>query len=198
MSAMFSTRPLASLSSQLLARKGQAKPAMRPQGYSGFSGSAAAIDDLGWNDMGHAEPAEPTPIHAASGPVLVSPAAEPAAPTPVPPVVALREALTEKIEAAPESSERPAEPVARPVEPRPISLATANRIGRDSAKQTKAGKAAFTLRLDSERHLRLRIASALANRSAQQIVAEALDRLLDQSPEVDVLIAQLPPPKTRK
>lgn len=197
MSAMFNTRPPASLSSQLLARKGQAKPAMRPQGYGGFTGGAAAIDDLGWNDMGHADAPEPTPIGAA-GPVLVSPAAEPVAPTPVPPVVALREALTEKIEAVSESSERSAEPTARPAEPRPISLATASRIGRDSAKQTKAGKAAFTLRLDPERHLRLRIASALANRSAQQIVAEALDRFIEASPEVDALIAQLPPLKTRK
>ena len=40
---MFNTRPPASLSSQLLARKGQAKPAMRPQGYGGFTGGAAAI-----------------------------------------------------------------------------------------------------------------------------------------------------------
>lgn len=37
----------ASLTAGLLARKGQARPAMRPQGY-GF----ASDDDLGWNDMG--------------------------------------------------------------------------------------------------------------------------------------------------
>ena len=33
---MNEARPFASLSSGLLARKGAAKPAMRPQGYTGF------------------------------------------------------------------------------------------------------------------------------------------------------------------
>ena len=40
-------------------------------------------------------------------------------------------------------------------------------------------KAAFTLRLDAERHLRLRLATAVTGRSAQQIVTGALDALLD-------------------
>ena len=39
--AMNDARPYASLSSGLLARKGTAKPAMRPQGYNG------SIEDLG-------------------------------------------------------------------------------------------------------------------------------------------------------
>ena len=39
-------KPQASLSSSLLARKGQARPAMRPQGFSGFGNLADAIDDL--------------------------------------------------------------------------------------------------------------------------------------------------------
>ena len=49
----------ASLSSTLLARKGGAKPAMRPQ--SGIVGpvdgkeAAANLEDLGWNDMGEAQ-----------------------------------------------------------------------------------------------------------------------------------------------
>ena len=49
----------ASLSSTLLARKGGAKPAMRPQ--SGILGpvdgkeAAASLEDLGWNDMGESE-----------------------------------------------------------------------------------------------------------------------------------------------
>ena len=43
----------ASLSSTLLARKGGAKPAMRPQSalISGHA-AAASVEDLGWNDMG--------------------------------------------------------------------------------------------------------------------------------------------------
>ena len=51
-------------------------------------------------------------------------------------------------------------------------------------------KAAFTLRLDAERHLRLRLASATANRSAQQLVTEALDRFLADQPGLDALVAQ--------
>ena len=53
-------KPLASLSSNLLARKGQAAPAMRRQGMMSMmteatASSAAetsALEDLGWNDMG--------------------------------------------------------------------------------------------------------------------------------------------------
>jgi hypothetical protein len=43
-------KPFASLSSGLLARKGAARPAMRPQG---FSSPNSGLEDLGWNDMGH-------------------------------------------------------------------------------------------------------------------------------------------------
>ena len=49
-------KPFASLSSGLLARKGAAKPAMRPQGYGTFGHS---LEDLGWDDMGYAAP-QPT------------------------------------------------------------------------------------------------------------------------------------------
>src|SRR3712207_1402079 len=59
---MSDPKPFASLSSGLLARKGAAKPAMRPQsfGQMGFG-----LEDLGWNDMGHGQqpPAEVRPIH---------------------------------------------------------------------------------------------------------------------------------------
>ena len=48
---MNEAKPFASLSSGLLARKGLAKPAMRPQGFGHLSSN---VDDLGWNDMGHA------------------------------------------------------------------------------------------------------------------------------------------------
>ena len=43
-------------------------------------------------------------------------------------------------------------------------------------------KVAFTLRLDKDRHLKLRLASAVSNRSAQQLVTEALDRFLKTIP----------------
>ena len=47
-------KAFASLSSGLLARKGAARPAMRPQGFGGQTG--AGLEDLGWNDMGFEPP----------------------------------------------------------------------------------------------------------------------------------------------
>ena len=52
-------------------------------------------------------------------------------------------------------------------------------------------RAAFTLRVDAERHLKLRLACTLKNRSAQQLVTDALDRLLDELPDVADLAAQV-------
>ena len=60
-------------------------------------------------------------------------------------------------------------------------------------QQTKAkGKrAAFTLRLDAERHLKLRLAATIRDRSAQELVTEALDALLDSMPDVGALASQV-------
>jgi hypothetical protein len=55
------------------------------------------------------------------------------------------------------------------------------------AKAEESRKAAFTLRLDAERHLRLRLATAVTGQSAQQIVTGALDALLASIPEVEAL-----------
>ena len=143
---MAQPKPMASLSSGLLARKGQARPAMRPQGFHGYG--ANGVDDLGWDDMG--------------------------APDPLPPVLVEREVLKAEVEA-----------------PRvAISAVRAERIAREAA--TKHPKSAFTLRLDGDRHLRLRLASAVTNRSAQHLVTEALDAFLQTLPEVDDLVRQLP------
>lgn len=185
MSMMGQPKPAASLSSGLLARKGQARPAMRPQGFSGFGTIADAIDDLGWNDMGHVEEFE-TPHDEA--PVM-----------PLPRVLREREVLKEEIEKA----EAPAvEPEAETAQvalpepqqaPAPMSVAALSRIGREArAKRPAAAKAAFTLRLDGDRHLRLRLASAVCNRSAQLIVTEALDAFLQSLPEVEELARTLP------
>jgi hypothetical protein len=54
------------------------------------------------------------------------------------------------------------------------------------------GKAAFTLRLDPARHLKLRLACAVTGRSAQQLVTDALDQLLDGMPEVDSMAEKAP------
>ena len=47
-------KPFASLSSGLLARKGAARPAMKPQGFGQMGGGN--LEDLGWNDMGFEAP----------------------------------------------------------------------------------------------------------------------------------------------
>ena len=150
-------RPLAALSSGLLARKGAARPAMRPQGF-------ASSDDLGWNDRG-----------ASDAPALAAAEAEA---EPIPPVLVERQALAEAIEA--------------PAAVRAVSVATATRLRRETAH---AGKAALTLRLDPDRHLQLRLAGAISNRSAQDLLTQALDALIQSMPTVEALVAQLPPAK---
>jgi hypothetical protein len=165
-------KPLASLSSGLLARKGQARPAMRPQG---FHGGAFSLEDLGWNDMGDLD--SPAPVQP------LKPSVAPPAEAPVPSVLVERQALREEL----------AQPV-EPAEPtvRPVSVATAARIQREV--RAGKGRTAFTLRLDPERHLRLRLASACRNRSAQALVTEALDAFIASLPEVEPLVSQLDRP----
>ena len=184
---MFGTaKPAASLSSGLLARKGQARPAMRPQGFVGLN-PGTSLDDLGWNDMG-ADPFEPAPVTEQMPQVLAQrqALAEEFAPQPQP--IAQPDPLVEPVPAA-------AVPAAVEAPSRPVSTATAARIGREVA--AKKGKAAFTLRLDTERHLKLRLASALSGRSAQALVTEALDAFLETLPEVGALASQVPPGKAR-
>lgn len=149
-------KPLASLSSGLLARKGQARPAMRRQ-----MTLAQAGDELGWNDMGEPEPlpAEPAPVVQEVTEAVAE--AAPAAAPELPPVLAEREALAARVATK-----------VKPITPRKT-------------------RAAFTLRLDPERHLRLRLAAATQQRSAQQLVTQALDAFLDTLPEVAALARQL-------
>lgn len=178
----------ASLNSSLLARKGGARPAMRPQSalIGGINVATApdTVEDLGWNDMGAEEdepareaevlkltpsPANPATAaeareidHAAHGQL------EGTAP-PEPPVREQRAMLAER--------------VAAPAEYR-------DDMPRRSALE-RGKRAAFTLRLDADRHLKLRLACTVRNRSAQQIVTEALDALLAEMPELDSLAAQI-------
>lgn len=51
---MTNQRPPAQIHSALLARKGEARPAMRPHGTGPDSRDG---DDLGWNDLGDTKPA---------------------------------------------------------------------------------------------------------------------------------------------
>jgi hypothetical protein len=214
-------KPLASLSSSLLARKGQAKPAMRPQGFGGFGTQFNGQDDLGWNDMGH-DLRHPVPIHQD---------VHPQANGELPQVVLQREELVEELNLAPEDFHAPEmllpidgveaiedepayaepvielQPVARkftkkPVqltEERPVQLPAERTVpivavkrAHKAAKARKGAKAAFTLRLDPERHLKLRLACALGRESAQSIVTEALDRFLAELPDVEALARKVP------
>lgn len=216
---MSEPKPFASLSSGLLARKGGAKPAMRPQGYGQFGSS---LEDLGWDDMG-ADPSGqgndngplehvPSSIAAltpAPGgrthPVLVELPAAPEEPpvaeeSPVveqPPVVEQQRALEEHFTppqpepaAAISQAAPPAEPVVEILQSVPLP-APVPELPQAIARSGQS-KAAFTLRLDVERHLKLRLASALTRRSAQQIVTEALDTFLSLLPQVDALARQVP------
>ncbi|MXO89416.1 hypothetical protein [Pontixanthobacter aquaemixtae] len=199
----------ASLSPTLLARKGGAKPAMRPQITPLNVGSAAeSLEDLGWNDMGeedaaarhdaevaHLTPAPANPDTAAEAQALdqQSQAALADAPVKTPEVHRQQQALSEKLTstndtAQPRSASLLADkkPAAQPPLPTSSAPARKRRSALDRGK-----RAAFTLRLDAERHFKLRLACTLRSRSAQQLVTDALDELLGEMPDVDSLAAQL-------
>jgi len=198
----------ASLSSGLLARKGAARPAMRPQGFGQVGGG---LDDLGWDDMGF-EPPKPAVVparddeHDAFGEELpVQPLRNPiAALTPIGSPVHDQQAEIEdrlapadddideeydetaELYDSEEEAQRPVAAVAMPAvvqapAPRP------RRAPRARSAPGSKGKAAFTLRLDPERHLKLRLACAVDGRSAQQVVTDALDQFLAAVPELDAM-----------
>lgn len=178
---MTEAKPFASLSSGLLARKGAAKPAMRPQGFGQLG---MGIEDLGWNDMGHSGGAET--LHEASRDHVPSSIAA-LTPAPAAPV---EEAL-----APPPVVEQQREIEAHFAKAEAVEVPNASIVTlppRKSAPRVAGAKAAFTLRLDPERHLKLRLACAVAGRSAQQIVTEALDAFLDSKPELDTLARHVP------
>jgi hypothetical protein len=89
-----------------------------------------------------------------------------------------------------EEEEEPA-PVAAPasfvVATKPVSAPAPRRAPRPRSAPGSKGKAAFTLRLDPARHLKLRLACAVGGRSAQQFVTDALDQLLDRMPELEAM-----------
>jgi hypothetical protein len=192
---MRDNKAFASLSSGLLARKGQARPAMRPQGF-GFN--TGGLDDLGWNDMGH--DTAPRPVSARLPASLAGPATPAPMPVAVPPVVRQQEEIAREFA-------QPVEPVVEVVAEAPAPVAPKPKAAPKTAKAPKPAavaapkgvaqpgegrKAAFTLRLDAERHLRLRLACAVQNRSAQLLVTDALDQWLDSLPDVARLAASLP------
>jgi hypothetical protein len=215
-------KPFASLSSGLLARKGAARPAMRPQG---FGQVGAGLEDLGWNDMGF-EPPKPAlavqtdPEHDAFGDEIPAHPHNLAGLTPVDSPVHNQQAeiagrlsaysqdgedeeeIDETAELydpeAEDADEIAEEPIAAKIEapiakPEPVVVAKAapapapRRQRKPRAVPGSKGKAAFTLRLDPDRHLKLRLACAVDGRSAQMLVTQALDKLLAEMPELDSL-----------
>ena len=216
--ASIEPKPFASLSSGLLARKGAAKPAMRPQG---FGQGGAGLEDLGWNDMGFEPPkateAPRDATHDAFGEeVDEQPRVHPTGLTPVhSPVHSQHAELADRLGVEdgdeehdntaelydaesdePEPYEAEAcEPEPAPVAilptpvpaPAPTAAPAPRRAPRPRSAPGSKAKAAFTLRLDSERHFKLRLACAVNGRSAQQLVTDALDRLLVDMPELEVM-----------
>ncbi|MDV3256960.1 MAG: hypothetical protein LOX97_04095 [Sphingomonas sp.] len=222
-------KAFASLSSGLLARKGAARPAMRPQG---FGQVGAGLEDLGWNDMGF-EPPKPSvaPVrddeHDAFGEELPGqPLRNPlSALTPIASPVHDQQAEIESRFAAGDEegedengeyvdetaelydpeAESPVdaageEPVVASLpEPAPVAVIATKVPTRARAKARapraapgSKSKAAFTLRLDPPRHLKLRLACAVTGRSAQQLVTDALDELLGRMPELDSMAERAP------
>lgn len=151
----------ASLNPSLLARKGGAKPAMRPQ--HGLPAPQVAmqdqLEDLGWNDMGTGE-------------------------SPADNVISLTDSSNEVHRQHHQIAERVA--AVSPARPKGAALAQGK-----GAALAQGKRAAFTLRLDSERHLKLRLACTVKGRSAQQIVTDALDRLLNDMPDIAALAAHV-------
>jgi hypothetical protein len=194
---MRDAKPFASLSSGLLARKGAAKPAMRPQGFGSFGSS---LEDLGWNDMGQPSEAPASYDHVPSSIESLTPAAGGRMRAEPPQVVEQRRQLEEAfapepmVEAKPEPAPAP-EPVAEepaPVKHEVVALPRRRAAPAPVAALPAKAKAAFTLRLDPDRHLKLRLACALSRRSAQQLVTGALDDFLNSLPEVDAMTGRLP------
>lgn len=180
---MDDAKPFASLSPRLLARKGAAKPAMRQQvsgqfpaaGWTGAESGGecfderfgesgdAAHDDLGWNDMGD----EPASEREAAG----TPTAKP------------RGAKANVLHLMPPAVVRQREVLAAALAD--LGAVTDTVVRRSALEDGR--RAAFTLRVDAERHLRLRMACAVKNRSAQHLVTEALDRVLAEVNGLDDL-----------
>ncbi|GAA0483189.1 hypothetical protein GCM10009096_26970 [Parasphingorhabdus litoris] len=124
-----------------------------------------------------AEVAEPEPAPQAQ-PV----AEEPAVPVP----------LSISREVAP-VAENSSIGVAPPPRKKAAEAKKAPKTRRPAQKsRTRKAKAAFTLRLDADRHLKLRLATAVKNVSAQQLVTKAVDEYLRTIPELDDLAERIP------
>lgn len=219
----------ASLGPSLLARKGGAKPAMRPQVAPLVTSELAVpedqLEDLGWNDMGDSGDDAGADIVPISADIAAAGFAADESPI----VRRQQRRLEERVLAdaamiGPDDNEPDYEdedesyslygeddeseacghevaydapPVLAAVpQPEPVRAITAAkapkkpRVPAMPAVQA-ARRAAFTLRLDADRHLKLRLAATMQGVSAQVLVTEALDRLLADYDDLDVIANHL-------
>lgn len=178
---------------------------MRRQLIGNNNGVAAAgsmQDDCGWNDMGYdmnydvnPDPSTPMDYEHDHG---YNPLAN-AVPEVKPEVKQQQERIAEQLQVQAEElgvveHEAPAAPVVKIAAPRPVAAKAP--ISKQRAAPGSKGKSAFTLRLDGDRHLKLRLACAISNKSAQQLVTAALDAFIDAMPEITTLAAHVPGKKT--
>jgi hypothetical protein len=191
---MTEPKPFASLTSGLLARKGGARPAMRRQMALGHD-NPVMHDDLGWNDMGYdVDPLPGAVVHHASG---LSPmphghgAHADAAPAPVLPMPGVDGNAATESAAEPVVVQQRRKAQALANAHAPLAAPTAQRDVKPRAEAGANGRFAFTLRLNAERHLLLRLASAATNRSAQQILVQLVDDYFASQPAVAAMAAQL-------
>lgn len=164
-----------SLTAGLLARKGLAQPAMRRQTVTGLGPRSVTVqDDLGWNDMG--EDVEPSHSPVAKH------------------IAAIQETLDRRQTDRRAEPEPPLPQTVPEMTPAPPITVQTKPVSEEKSKTQSKARTAFTLRIDAERHLRLRLLSAVTNCSAQQLLTRALDTLIAEHPEIDALAAS---PKIR-
>ena len=210
-------KPAARLTASLLARKGQAKPAMGPRStahlaphepgghgvdpahgddhidpLAGMTAPDANLPDANLEANGEQPDAAP-----ASHPALPDPAPAPDAEaddqvgdnaTPGNPEADVIERALQRGRAHAEEGDfdEHGEPApadfAAAAQPMHATPATTSRPDRRPVGS--GARIAMTVRLDHERHHRLRVLSAHLNKSSQEILVEALDKFLDKrSPE---------------
>lgn len=202
----------ASLGPTLLARKGGAKPAMRPQlaplVREETDLADEQLDDLGWNDMGDGDIDHGVDGGADIVPINAGSTSDDFAQGPGPVVRRQQRRLEERVLAdaamtgpqdrEPEYDDKDEESygddlaehaVYKPAsaEPQPLAV-TMQAAPKPRVSAVQAGRrAAFTLRLDTDRHLKLRLAATMQGVSAQVLVTEALDKLLADFDDLDVI-----------
>jgi hypothetical protein len=167
-------KPMASLSAGLLARKGAARPGQKYMAEPGLEipenhrvirfGGLNDDEDVPAPDV-H-EPFADNDLSAQHYEAVT----EVVAPVVVAPAVIAAPVLVSSFVSDPV--------VATPVAVLPQVVVTQPKQRRAAGSRSKA---AFTLRLDAERHLRLRLLSAHQHRSAQRIILDAVDQLLAET-----------------